>query len=155
MDATSVANPPRVFVIGGTTVTLKRIGTMRAESIMREGVIASFVDDIKHKAEALDPDSRQGYIMEQLDKIPSGDDLLVGKPTASLVMRLVHASVVSPQMTLEELEDLMTAASTDEAYDIIIFVKGATEKKSSTSPKKNSQRSSGSSLKSTGTRRTK
>lgn len=137
MNELEMFNLPVPFPMAGQTVNVRRVSYAKRRAIHEQCYIMERVRAIKAKAEAAfeDAKARGDYIMAQMDRIPSGNDLaeiVDGLKASTEVITRIFMEATEPKMTYDQAEALIDDSADDEFRAVFAWIKGG--KKKSISP---------------------
>ena len=150
MNEMELLNEPVRFKMGNAELMLRKISSAKKRAIAQAYYIEQLTNEIKAKSKAFDdPADRKSYITEKIGELPSGQALidLVEKMTIDtyLVCRYLAESCCE-DITHLQAEELFENSEQEEAEAVLIYIHGASKKKSR-STKKSGGKSSATSRK--------
>ena len=128
-EATTLMNRPVDITIAGKALKVKTIGFLRRLALAEDCYRSRLIRDIRAKAEAFDDlETRGRYVRDELDKIPSGQDLtrvaMKSIPDETMLNRLLTECVVEPAVTEDCVALLLRDATNDEVRAFMVAALG-------------------------------
>ena len=127
MNEQELLNEPVEFSLGGTRIRIRSLTHMRQRAIAQAWLIGQVISEAKDKASEVfgNEADKTKYVMDQMDKIPSGQDLQDKvsdiRLTFPVLLRYLDAALVE-KLTLPQLEKLVLDATVTEIRAVIAFL---------------------------------